>query len=387
MAAIDLDSLYKKYEGFYYPAARVYIGGKDPEKYKKRQLRVVDYEVELTSELKASIATFSILNGYDTKSGAFRVKELKSYISLGSDVVIYMGHASSITEVFKGYIAGVDFLYNSEAPGESLMRITALDIKGIMMANSYSKRLKANYYSDAVKEILDQAPYQALKNGGVIDSLTVSDTPDKPAAGAAQGGAQPPDIRIEMLAESDYDFVVRAAKKFNFEFFSLGGNVVFRKAKLNTQVLAELTPHYSIVSYEIGYDITGVVGDVKVRTMDVGKGSKIEVKKKNNSKFSIGSKAKPLISGQSYVYVDSAVETQKDAEKRAEYILEEMSYRLGHIRMVLHGMPEFVPGRFIKLKNFGDAVSNNYYITDVLHEYLGSGQYLTTIEGRASTIS
>ena len=37
--------------------------------------------------------------------------------------------------------------------------------------------------------------------------------------GAAAGGGQAPDNRIEMVAESDYEFVVRAAKKFNFEFF------------------------------------------------------------------------------------------------------------------------------------------------------------------------
>ncbi len=388
MATIDLEKLYKQYEGYYYPIVRVYLGGNNVEEYKKVKIRPVDFEVQLTSDLKASIAAFSLINAYDAGGGFFRSTDLKKYISLGTDVKIYMGHASTLTEVFQGYIARVDFIHDSAAPSESVIRITAMDIKGVMMANTYNKRLQANYYSDAVKEILDQQPYQNLKNNGVIESISVADTPDKPAAGVPAGGAGggKPDIRIEMMGESDYEFVVRAAKKFNFEFFSVGGNVVFRKAKLNTQVLGELYPHSSILSYDIGYDITGVVGDVRVRTLDIGKGNKIEVKKKNTGKFSLGSKAKPLISPQSYVYVDSAIETQADAENRAGYILEEMSYRLGSIRMTLKGMPEFVPGRFIKLKSFGAGVSNSFYITDVTHQYYAGGSYITIIEGKAATL-
>ncbi len=293
----------------------------------------------------------------------------------------------------------MDFSYNHVYPEETVIRITAMDVKGIMMANNCSKRLKANYYSDAVKEILDQSPYQSLQNSEVIASVTISDTPDKPSGGAggaggAGGGAggaggaggQEVDNRIEMVAESDYDFVVKAAKKFNFEFFTIGGNVAFRKAKANTQELAEFTPSNIILSYDISYDITGLAGEVKVRTLDIGKASKIEVKKKNAGKFSLGGKAKPLISAQSYVYIDSTIETQQDAETRAEYLLEDISYRLGSLRMTIVGLPEMVPGRFITLKNFGDAVSNKFYITDVTHKYSHGGQFITILEGKASTL-
>ncbi len=383
MAALTLADLDKKYEGYYYPVARVYLGGNNPEEDKKLTLAVEDYVVEITSDLKASIATFSIMYARDGGTGAFMVKDLKKYISLGTDVKILMGHSDSITEVFKGYIARVDAVYTVSSPGDAAIRVTAMDIKGIMMANHYSKRLKANYYSDAVKEILDQSPYQTLKNNGIIDDISISDTPDKPPGGAS--GGQTPDNRIEMVAESDYDFVVKAAKKFNYEFFAIGGNVAFRKAKMNTQVLMEINPHSSILSYDIGYDITGVVGQVKVRTLDIGKGSKVEVKKKNTGKVSLGSKAKPLISNQEYVYIDSSIETQKDAENRAEYILEDISYRLGHIHMELKGIPELVPGRFVELKGFGDGVSNKFYLTDVIHEYHQEGHYITTIEGKAAT--
>lgn len=84
------------------------------------------------------------------------------------------------------------------------------------------------------------------------------------------------------------------------------------------------------------------------------------------------------------MYIDSAIESQQDAENRAAYILEETSYRLGSLKMVLKGIPELVPGRFITLQDFGDGVSNKFYITDVTHEYDGFN-YTTTILGKAST--
>nr|WP_297703885.1 hypothetical protein [uncultured Butyrivibrio sp.] len=393
MAGLDLEELSTKYEGYFTPIVRVMVGEDDVETDKKISVKVTDVMVQVTSDYKASIAEYTLRFSYNFNNGSFYTKELKKYICMGTAIKIYMGHGSSITEVFTGFIAGVHFLYEATDVEASGIRITALDIKGIMMANNSSKRLKANYYSDAVKEILDQAPYQTLKNNEGITSITITDTPDKPGGGAggsapsgggAQGGGQA-DNRLEMVAESDYEFVIKAAKKFNYEFFTIGGNVVFRKAKANTQNLGEIKPHGSILGYDINYDITGVVGEVKVRTMDIGKASKIEVKKKNNNKFSLGSKAKPLIKDQAYVYIDSAIESQKDAENRAAYILEETSYRLGSIRMKFKGIPEFVPGRFIVLKDFGDAASNRFYITDVTHEYDGLF-YTTTIEGKASTL-
>ncbi len=384
MAGLDLVELSTKYDGYFAPLVKVEVGGTDIMEDKKNLVTVGAVKVEVTSDFKASMAEFTIFGSYSVTTGAFYTKELKKMISMGSNVTIYLGHGSSMTEVFKGFISGVNFIFDATDMESTGIRVTALDVKGIMMANNLSKRLKANYYSDAVKEILESAPYQALQNNEGITSITIADTPDKPVGGAPAGGQQP-DNRLEMVAESDYEFVVKAAKKFNFEFFTVGGNIVFRKAKSNTQDLGTIEPHASIIYLDVGYDITGVVGEVKVRTMDIDKGKKVEVRKKNSNKFSLGSKAKPLIKDQSYIYIDSAIESQQDAENRAAYILEETSYRLGSLRMTVKGIPELVPGRFITLKNFGDGVSNKFYITDVIHDYTPLS-YTTTILGKASTL-
>ncbi|MCR4997046.1 MAG: hypothetical protein K6A61_07075 [Butyrivibrio sp.] len=380
-SGINLEKLDEKYEGHYKPIVIICVGEKDITQDKKVKLRVKDVSVKATSELKAGIAEYSIITEFN-KDGLFATEDLKKYISMGTCITIYMGHANESVEVFRGFIAGVNFLFKPEEKDNSVIRVTALDIKGIMMSNCSSKRLKANYYSDAVKEILDQPIYQSIKSNNGITDIIINDTPDK-LGGGKQGEDE--DNRIETVAESDYEFVVRAAKRFNFEFFTIGGNVVFRKAKSNDQIMGVITPHSSVLSFDVGYDITGVVGNAVVRTLDIGKATKIEAKKKNANKFSLGSKAKPLINGQTYVYIDSAIESQNEAENRAEYILEDTSYRLGSLKMTLKGIPELVPGRFIALKGFGAGVSNKFYITDVTHEFDGF-KYTTTIYGKASTL-
>ena len=384
MASFDIGELSQKYEGYYYPLSQVLLGGQNPEEDKKIKVEIADIDVELTSEYKAGIASFNIYGLYEKETQSFDVKGAKKYILLGLDVQIYLGHGMEMTEVFRGFIARVDFQMGKNS-FEPVVHITAMDVKGIMMANNSAKRLEANYYSDAIKEIFNQAPYQDLKNRSVVTDISVTDTPDKPQGGAGAGG-NAPDIRIEMASESDYDFVIKAAKHFNYEFFSIGGEILFRKSKSNTEVMVEIEPSVAILDYDIGYDITGVVGEVVVRGLDVGKGSKIEVKKKNSNKLSLGGKAKPIISGQKYTVLDTAIETQQDADQRATYMLEDISYRLGSLNMTFYGMPEFVPGRFVKLKNFGDGLSNSFYITDVNHKYDKGGIYTTTIHGKASSI-
>ncbi len=387
MAELDLKDLLEKYEGFYYPYAKVYLGDSDPEEDKKLKITIFDYHVENTCEFKASIASFSISGIFDESTGFYDMKKLKKYVMLGNSVKIMLGHAKEITEVFRGYVARVDFMYNNDTfePGEGIIRVTAMDVKGIMMANNNSKRLEANYYSDAVNEILNSASYQNLVNNQIITDISVGATPDKPPGGAEAG--PPPDNRIEMVAESDYDFVVKVAKRFNFEFFTVGGNITFRPAKTNTQELLDIIPSIIIKEFDVAYDITGVVGQVKVRTIDIGKGNKVEVTKKNQSTFSLGSKAKPLLSNQTYVYTDSSIETQTDADQRASYIMEDMSYRLGTLNMRISGIPEIVPGRFVKLTGFGEGISNTYYLTDVIHDFNSREGYTTTLIGKASTIS
>lgn len=505
MAAFTYEELREEYDSFHTPTVKIVVKGKDIGE-DKNGLVVSDIEVEITCGFEASIATFWIYNCF--MNGSFQFDKIKKYVAIGSDVVISIGYASAVREVFRGFISKVSFAYRREdIPG---VEVTAMDVKGIMMSGTYSKQLKATTWSDAVAEIMENTAYSKLQSNEIIKKLEISETPDKKeasalgglpgldaipdldavpgldaipgvsdlansvvdaakstaenaaksavqsavssvanaAAGAAMNaansltggaagaaleaaggvagvanaasqamdaankaadaakdaskalnslskatGAIPgvpgvpgtaTDKTIEMVCESDYEFVVKAAKKFNYEFFTNAGTVYFRPAKDYKDILMEIEPNPLLRSFEVDYDITGLVGKVEVRATDAGKASSISSSKSLNNKISQGNMAKPLVKDTTKVYIDPTVSSKKDAQYRAEYLAEDISYRFGTLEAELMGIPELVPGRFIKLKGLGTAVSNTFYLMTVRHIMTGEGEFITKITGKAA---
>lgn len=379
----DYRTLEKNYGGFESPLVKIEVNKKSLSN-NNLNLIISDLEIDLTSDMEASMASFKVYNVYDPEKGCFKIEELKKYILLGSSIDIFLGYQQCITNIFKGYIARVNFIYeHGDAP---YIEIACMDIKGIMMASSYSKQLKAKTYSAAVKEILQKTAYDKLKNMGIITSLDINNTPDNQTANASAANKET-DETIEMVAESDYEFVVKAAKKFRFEFFTENGCVHFRKSKsTNGTVLMALALDFGLLSFDIGYDITGLVESVEARGMDVSKGKVIASKSKFKGKYSIGNKVKPLIKGSSYTYIDPSIHSEKQAEYRADALLDDISYRLGNIECECIGIPELMPGNFVEIKELGKPVQNIFYITHVKHIFNDDNGYRTIMYGKADSV-
>ena len=387
MADFDFGSLKQTYENFREPKMLVVIDGNELDKDAK--LFTKEVEVELTSGYEASIATVSLIGAYDDVNMSFDIKDVKKYLYLGSTVIIYMGYATSVREVFRGFIAKVHFVVpDQESVDRPSIELTCMDVKGLMMANRHSKKLKAQYFSDAVKEILEAYSIFTERDsqGNLFMEMTIDSTPDKPA-GAVGGGDnnQTSDRRVEMVEESDYDFLVKAAKRYNFDFFVVGKTLYFIESKNNTTPLIVLKPKSGIVDIDVGYDMTGLVKEVVVRNIDMAQGKYIGDKKKSSNKISLGNKAKQVIDKQSLVYIDPTTDSKEEAGYRASYLLETIGYRLGSVTGEVVGMPEIVPGRFITLKDFGTPLNNDFYLTNVRHIFSG-GKYRTILEGCANAI-
>ena len=383
MAEFKFSDLKSTYESFREPKTTIFIDGK--ELGKDQGIGVSGMEVELTAGYEASIATVTLVGGYDTSSKSFDINKIKQYLYLGSTIEIYLGYAVSLREVFRGFIAKVHFIV-PEIGSEDMpsIELTCMDVKGLMMANRHSKRLKSECYSDAVKEILDVYPIfkQKDSSSGDFMVMNISDTPDKSSGG---GNDKTTDKRVEMVEESDYDFIVKAAKRYNFEFFIVGKTLYFIEAKKNTTSLIELVPNSGMRSIDVGYDMTGLVKEVVVRNIDNTQGKYIGTSKQSQNKISLGNKAKQLIEKQSLVYIDPTTDSKEEAGYRADYLLETAGYRLGSVNGEIVGMPEIVPGRFLTLTGFGSPVDNDFYLTNVRH-ILRSGDYRTVFEGCANSI-
>ena len=383
MSDFEFSELKKTYESFRFPFIKVVVDGQEitPDD----NLMVTAMDVELTSGYEASIATVTVAGPYDDDSRSFNIDKTKKFFFMGSTIIIYAGYSLNCREVFRGFIARVHFIVpdmlQNDVPS---IEITAMDAKGIMMANRHSKKLKAKFYSDAVKEILNENVFLTQKDDKMNDftTINVTDTPDK-EEGKGESGTT--DRRVEMVEESDYEFIVKAAKKFNFEFFIVGNNLYFIEAKKNTDILIELGPRSGLKNLDVGYDISGLVRSVEVRNIDMEEGKYVGGKKKSNTKISLGNKAKPLVDKQSLVYLDPTARSKEEAGYRAQYLMDTVDYRLGSIVAEYIGIPEIIPGRFITLKGFGSPIDNNFYITKVRHIVDGNN-YKTSFEGCTNVI-
>lgn len=393
MAAYTYSKLQKEYDFFRDPMVHITVDDVTL-KDNRYNLAVSNIVVDVTAGFEASQAVFELYNAYDYEKGQFEYDKLKKFILLGSAVVIHAGYNYQLREIFRGVIVKTEFSIEEEAAAH--VTVTAMDVKGVMMANHYHKQFSAKSYSLAIKEIFDQAVYSSLKDAGVVTEYTIGTTPDTSATAAAAaagmgGGSsssvpeEETDYAIEMVGESDYEFVVRTAKKFNYEFFVVSGQVLFRRAKSDVSLLIDFSNNIQFENLRVDYDITGLVGSVEVRGLDVGKGKQISDSMKNSNKLSQGNKAKSYVSDSRYVYVDPTVTAKADATLRAQYLFEEMSYRLGTLELVMYGLPEIIPGRFISLSNFGTGVSNKFYVMSVQHRMSEDGVYRMKIIGKAQS--
>ncbi len=399
--AIAYSDLKTKYDHFRRPSIEVEVDGNSISEDNKNRLAISDVTIDLSAGFEASQAVFSLYNVYDPVETSFDFKAAKKFILLGSAIKIYLGYDREGPVVFAGVITKVNFIYEQEEmPG---IQVTAMDVKAVMMSNSCSKQLTAKTYGDAVKEIFNQTIYQNLKSDGAISELSISSTPDGGAAGAVTGGlggatagaaagvagdvANATDKTIEMVAESDYEFVVKVAKKYNYDFFVHAGQVVFRSAKSDSSTLMEISNEASIQYLNVEYDITSQVGLVEVRGLDVGKAKVLTGKAKNSNKISQGNKAKSLISNSTYVYLDPSATSTEEAQYRAKYIQEDRTYRLATLELTMIGLPDLIPGRFIKIKGFGTGVDNTYYVQSVRHTLNGEGFFQSKIIGKAASVA
>lgn len=384
MATYEFESLQKKYDSFQHPVAIIKINDVSLAD-KKKGYPVSDIQLDLTSGFEASMAEFSIYDVYDSAQGKFDLPSGKVKILLGSKVEVYLGYSDTARLAFVGVITRINYLFEKgEIP---CIRVTAMDVKGVMMAGNYSTQLKAKNYSDAVKEILDKTAYDKLgmQGSGVISGIHIDMTPDKQRAStSANTGAS--DRTIEMVAESDYEFVVKAAKKNNFEFFTECGEVYFRKAKSDTSVIMTVGPNTGMHSFDVSYDLTGLVEKVIVRGMDVSKAKVITSQQKVSNKISNGNKAKPLLKNSQKVYIDSTISSKEEAEDRVASLVESMSYRYGTLECELLGIPELQPGHFIELDGLGDQLKNKFYIQRIRHILSKDGTYDTRITAISASI-
>lgn len=376
----DYEKLKKKYGEFAYPRVTLSIGGKE-FKENKAKLVLSDVTVDLSVGFEASVLTFSVYNVYDPLSHTYQTDKFKNYVMLGSRAEISMGYGDALEKIFVGFISQVRFV--SQRGVAHHVEVTAMDVKGLMMSNSFARQMSSGNYGDAVKEIFEKSLYQKIRTEGIFTGTRIKDTPDKKEKGEQKDSP----YTVEMVCESDYEFVVKAAKRFNYEFFVDTGTVHFRRAKETPEeCLMELSCQEGMSYYDIAYDITGLVKKMEVRGMDVSKGQMFSGIQQVSNKISLGSRAKSLIGKTEKIVIDGGVFSKDQAKYRGESLMEEISYRFGSLECECVGLPELKPGHFVDIKDLGEGCDNRFYITNTRHVLTDEEGYKTYLTGKAASL-
>lgn len=376
----EYQDLRKKYGAFAYPILTLQVGDKLFSE-NKHSLVLSSIQVDLSCGLEASAATFWIYNVYNLEKGCYEFAHFKDYVQLGSAVTVSLGYGAVEEVVFVGFVAQTRFV-SSEGDIHHV-EVTAMDAKGLMMSGSYARQMTAANYGDAILEIFRKPMYQKMNTEGIYKSVKVDDTPDKKTDGNDSATA----YTVEMVSESDYEFIVKAAKRFNYEFYVDAGVIYFRKTKRPPEeCLLEIGMDQGVINYDITYDITGLVKSVEVRGMDTARAAMVSAVRKVSNKISTGNRAKALIGQAQRIVIDAGAVSKEQAQYRADSLMEDIAYRFGTLECDCVGMPELKPGHFIRMTDLGGPCDNRFYITRVRHDMSSEEGYRTHITAVAAAL-
>ncbi len=350
----EYEKLEKTYNNFMVPAVKFEVGGAD---LIKKGLRISSVEAVLSIKGCSSVSII-FTDCYDMKNGTFD-KNLKSAAVLGKPVVLSMGYGSAFQKIFKGYLSHIRTTASS---GDGMrMEFVGLDARRLMMTdNNHIKEYKIKNYSDAVSEL--------LKRYSKLATPAVDATSENMKDGLIwQNG-------------SDYDFITKElieSGRVQREFFIAVDKAYFRKPRSVAAPVLTLKPGGGLVSFES--DAGYMDESYHILGYDTATGKPIEGKADAKTKWSSSS---PLSQKGEWYISDPACTAKTQATNRAKALADRAlaASQQAHISCI--GIPELIPGRYIKIDRVDSLVNKKYYITQAVHRYDENG-YVTelTTEG------
>ncbi len=341
-ATAKYTSLENKYGNFIVPAVKIKSNGSDI--VSKNDLTVIELTVTLSIET-AGMAVIKIADTYNVEKHSFDSK-VKKLFKLGTIMEIELGYLSETTAVFKGYVAGL----GAEFENDPTLVVKLMDARKLMMTSGVRKQLyEDKNYSDIFKKVVGR--YSKLC------SIEADATTDNLKAPVSQSTSDYNFVRNELLKKG----------KSEREFFILYDKAYFRKPCKNK------TP---IMSVTFGRELTRLSTmaeylDTEIEVIGYDPQNAKSISSKQNVKTS-ESQTSVLSPAQQQFFIDPDADSEEKAKIRASAIAEKMKMNSCFAEGELIGLPEIVPGRFLKVEETDDLVDKSYYLSEVTHYYTES---------------
>lgn len=360
MPTYKISDLETKYNQFNAPEFDVIIDG-----YSARmdEMAIGYIEVDLSTDPKADVARFTILNAYDWSTS--KLAWVNSTIAPGKNLIIKLGYVDKKSQLFEGIITGYSIEYSSN--GGPVVTVTAMDRSMLMMKTSRSKVWKDVKDSDVVRMI---AAEYGLKAD--VDALTIKKA------------------TIEQIGISDFHFVQTLAQDNDYRFHVTGSKLHFRKRDTSGTPIVELKYGFSLIDFTFTVDITGQASEVKVRGFDTKTKMPIEGTSSSITAIS-GVKSGPslarALSARKIDTIYTQVASQDEANHLAKSMLNKMSRDLIRGQGTCTGFPEMLPGELVAISGLGSSsMDRSLMVTRAVHRVDASGGYTVQFEAEGNAL-
>lgn len=349
--------LEKKYNNFKAPSCEIKVGS--TKLLSGKDLFISELEVELTSGFEASGCRFEICAVYNPEKSDFSSDV--SCLAIGEKLEIEVGYVKR-ESVFNGYISDIKYSFS----GSSIsITVLGMDAKGALMKSRRMEFFTEKTANAIVNKILGESPVSNYISGKVVDSCSEDEVP----------------LRSHQM--TDYELIVEQAQKNGFEFFILQGKAYFRKRKKVKSSIMTLEPGEALISANVTYSGQKLVNEFEIRSIDQEKGEMISGSASISGSF--GKSKSKLLGKSKQIFYEPGVKDANEAKARATARAEEAAESFGELTANMVGIPEIVPGRFIKVKKLADAVNGSYYINYVRH-IIDEGGFYTEIRASRNSL-
>ena len=348
------DVLKLKYKGFFAPECEITIGSL---KLKNTEVSIPEIEVELAADGTAGGCRITIADKYDYKSTSWDSK-LVSALKVGAKLKVSMGYSSK-SEVFFGYVDDYTIEYNEDTGPR--IYITGLDGLGYLMSVRSRVYAGEKKVGELVKQLLNDAV-----SAGAAEKMTV--------------GFSVKDMTVQRIVEGEdsFTFLNTLAKQIGANFFCVDGEIVFDAVSSFSLAITTLEYGKGLIRFSKRLSLANQPSKVIIHGRDINNAPiKGEAKSTTLSGDGKGAAdtASKLLKKSVYEEENPLVLTADECKKLAQNRFDDLAQNFVHGEGVCIGIPELIPGRFIKVAGMDKNTNGSYFLKKVVHVYNEDGYY------------
>lgn len=353
----DYMTLGKKYDNYSAPGFDVTLNG-TPLTMDKFPIQ--ELEVEINADGTAGGCSFRVEGIYDHEQMKWK-NSLAELVHPGAKLIIKGGYAAGKKELFYGYVDDYSFTFDED--GVPLVSVTGLDGLGYLM------NMREPYYGGEkkAKQIITEMLNKSVA-AGFAKSVKVDVSEEFEA----------PILKEQV---DDWKFLRLMAQRCGASLFVVDGEMIFDTVAAKTAPILTLTMDKTVSNFQKRVSLAHQVGKVEVYGRDVNqkpvKGSADSV-----SLGGEGKSAKQWVPGLKDAVLreyNEFVRTQAECKSLAQHRLNTIAMGLVSGSGQCIGIPELIPGRYLKIDGSDKHLNGTYFLSKVRHHFT-SGGYQTAFE-------